>query len=142
MGNLSWKNVNTQYDTEKIFGCPMAVENDAKLAGLSEAMLLKDEFKRVAYVTISTGIGYSLIVDGVIDVNIGDGGGRALQLDHKSKMMSWEDFAGGRAIVETYGKRAEDITDETTWRKISRDLAKGLIQASVAESSVVLPPVV
>jgi predicted NBD/HSP70 family sugar kinase len=128
MGNLPWKNVNAVYDVEKIFNCPMALENDAKLAGLSEAMLLKDDFKRVLYITISTGIGYGLIIDGVIEQTTGDGGGRALQVEHKGKMMSWEDFAGGHAIVETYGKMAADINDKETWRKICRDLAKGMIQ--------------
>lgn len=138
-GNLGWKNVNAQYDLEKIFRCPIAVENDAKLAGLSESMLLKHEFKRVGYVTISTGIGYALIVDGVIDTNIGDGGGRALQAEHKGRMMSWEDFASGRAIVEIYGKRAEDIHDEATWRKICRDLVKGLIQVvAIMEPGVIV----
>ena len=127
-GNLPWKDVNAQYDVEKIFNCPMAVENDAKLAGLSEAMLLKDEFKRVLYITVSTGIGYGLTVDGVITQTVGDGGGRALLMEHKGKMVPWESFAGGHAIVETYGKMAAEINDKETWRKICRELAKGMIQ--------------
>jgi predicted NBD/HSP70 family sugar kinase len=104
------------------------VENDAKLAALSESRLLKDKYSVVLYITVSTGIGIGLVVDGKIDTNVGDGGGRALLLEHKGKMMSWEDFASGRAIVERYGKKAADITDEGTWRAIARDLAKGFIQ--------------
>jgi predicted NBD/HSP70 family sugar kinase len=139
MGNLPWHNVNAQYDLQKIFDCPMAVENDAKLAGLSEAMLIKDEFKRVLYVTVSTGIGYGLIINGVIEQTTGDGGGRALLMEHKGRMMSWEDFAGGRAIVETYGKRAADIDDSETWRKVCRDLAKGLVQLiAIMEPEVIM----
>src|SRR5581483_3483901 len=126
-GNLPWVNVTVQHDVEKIFACPFVVENDAKLACLSEAMLLKDQFSKVAYVTISTGIGYALVVNGQIDTAIGDGGGRTIMLEHKGELMAWEDFASGRAIVERYGKKAEAITDQATWQTISRDLAKGLI---------------
>lgn len=127
LGNLGWKNIAVQHDTERIFGCPMALENDAKLAGLSEAMLLKGKQNVVLYVTISTGIGTALIVNGSIDTNIGDGGGRTIMLEHKGKLTAWEDFASGRAIVERFGKRAADITDEKTWKIISHDLAQGLI---------------
>jgi predicted NBD/HSP70 family sugar kinase len=126
-GNLPWKNVSLQPDLEKIFACPIAVENDAKLAGLSEAMLLKDTYSKVAYVTVSTGIGYALINKGVIDTSVGDGGGRTIMLDHKGKLMAWEDFASGRAITERYGKKAAEITDEATWKEISRNLAKGFV---------------
>jgi predicted NBD/HSP70 family sugar kinase len=126
--NLPWLNVPMQADVERICNCPVAVENDTKLAGLSEAMLLKDKYRSVLYITVSTGIGIALVVNGVVDINIGDGGGRTLLLEHKGKMMPWEDFASGRSIVERYGKKAIDITDKATWQKISRDLAQGLVQ--------------
>jgi predicted NBD/HSP70 family sugar kinase len=127
-GNLSWQNVPVQQDAERIFDCPFVVENDAKLAGLSEAMLLKDKHARVLYITISTGIGIALINDLAIDTNIGDGGGKVLLMEHKGKMVSWESFASGHAIVERFGKRAEDIHDEATWKVIAHDLAKGFIE--------------
>lgn len=126
-GNLPWRSLPVQDDLEKLAGCPFVIENDAKMAGLSEAMLLKDKFERVLYITVSTGIGLALIDKGVIDVNIGDSGGRALMLPHKGKLMPWEEFVSGRAIVERFGKRAADINDDKTWRIISHDLAQGLI---------------
>ena len=127
-GNLPWKNVNIARDIEKIVKCPLVIENDAKMAALSEAMLLKHEFERVLYVTVSTGIGVGLVQKGVIDISVGDAGGRSMLLEHRGKMVSWEDFASGRAIVSRYHKRAEEITDAETWTKISRDLAQGFIQ--------------
>jgi glucokinase len=111
-GNLPWRNVPVQHDVERICGCPMAVENDAKLAGLSEAMLLKDTYSRVLYITVSTGIGIALINDGLIDTNVGDGGGAAMLIEHQGKLAPWESFASGHAIVERYGKKAMDINDE------------------------------
>src|SRR5579884_3106843 len=85
-GNLPWQNVAIQRDLEKLCSCPFVIENDAKLAALSEYMMIKDQFRRVLYITISTGIGYGLIVDGHIDENIGDGGGRTMLLDFKGKL--------------------------------------------------------
>lgn len=127
-GNLPWRNVAVQHDVELITHCPMATENDAKLAGLSEAMLLKDRYDKVLYVTVSTGIGIALVENQQIDPNIGDAGGRALMLEHRGKLQPWESFASGHAIVERYGRKAMDITDEETWRKITRDIAQGLIE--------------
>jgi glucokinase len=138
-GNLAWRNVAIQHDIERIFNCPFMVENDAKLAGLSEAMLLKEEFERILYVTVSTGIGYALIVDGEIDTNIGDGGGKEILLPHHGRHVPWESFASGHAIVMRYGKKAKDIHDEATWHKISRDLAQGLIELiAVTEPEVIV----
>jgi glucokinase len=126
--NLPWKNVPIQHDLEKILKCPVTIENDAKLASLSEAKLLKDKYQRVLYVTISTGIGYGLTVDCIIDSNIGDPGGRSMLIEHRGKFVPWETFASGKAIVEHYGKRAEDIHDEKTWSAIARNLKLGFLE--------------
>ncbi len=125
--NLPWRNVPIQHDAELLCGCPLVIENDAKLAALSESMLLKDKYKKVLYVTVSTGIGFGLVVNGVIDTSVGDAGGKPMLLEHKGKLVSWEDFASGHAIVERFGKQAKDINDQQTWKIISRDLAKGFI---------------
>lgn len=138
-GNLPWRNVPMQHDVEKIAGCPIVVENDAKMAALSEAMLLKRDFNKVLYITVSTGIGYGIVNHGQIDVNVGDGGGRTILLEHKGKLMPWEDFASGRAIVERYGKKAMDIKDTATWKAICRDLGKGMIELiAVTEPEVIV----
>jgi predicted NBD/HSP70 family sugar kinase len=138
-GNLPWQNVPVQADLERICHCPFVVENDAKLAGLSEALLLQSKYSKVLYVTISTGVGYALVDNGVINTDVGDGGGRTILLEYNDKMTPWEDFASGRAIVERYGKKAKDITDEKTWQKIARDLAKGLIELiAVTEPEVII----
>jgi predicted NBD/HSP70 family sugar kinase len=127
-GNLPWKRVPLLHDAEKLLGCPVALENDAKVAALSEAMMVKDEFQKVLYVTVSTGIGIGLVINRVIDTSVGDGGGRLMELEYKGKLTPWENFASGRAIVERYGKKAQDITDASTWRSIARDLATGLVE--------------
>lgn len=126
-GNLKWTNVPIQRDLERIVKAPVALENDAKLASLSEAIAHK-KYDKVLYITISTGIGYGVTVGEHIDSNFGDGGGRAIMLPHMGKLTPWEDFASGRAIVKTYGRRAEDIHDEQTWRAIARRLKLGFLE--------------
>ncbi|MCW1908782.1 MAG: ROK family protein [Candidatus Saccharibacteria bacterium] len=127
LGNLPWRNEDIDADLERITHCPVEIENDAKLAGLSEALILKGEFKRALYLTFSTGIGIALINDGVIDTNVGDIGGDGMLLEHNGKLMPWEDFAAGKAIVEKYGKRASEIDDPNIWRNIVKDMAVGMI---------------
>lgn len=126
-GNLPWQNVPIQADAESIFMAPVLLENDAKLAGLSEAILLKKKYRRVLYVTISTGIGSGYIKDGKIDPDFADAEVGHMLLEHNDRLERWEDFASGKAIEETYGKRASEITDPQTWYIISRNIAVGLI---------------
>jgi glucokinase len=138
MGNLPWHDVPIERDLQKLLDCPVVVENDANLAGLSEAMLVK-RYSRVLYVTISTGIGTGLIVDRVIDPSYADSEGGQMVLEHNGKMETWEDFASGQAIVARYGKRASDISDPTAWRAICHDIALGLIDLiAVLQPQVVI----
>ena len=139
MGNLPWKDVPVRDDVQRIVGCPVVIENDAKLACLSEAMLLKDRFSRVVYVTISTGIGVGVVVNQKIEPNLLDAEPGKMPLEHQGKMVPWESFASGKAIVQRYGKMAKDIHDEATWRHIVHDIALGLIDViAVVQPEVVV----
>jgi predicted NBD/HSP70 family sugar kinase len=138
-GNLPWANVHLVRDIEKITACPMRLENDAKLASLSEAMLLKNKYSRVLYITISTGIGIGLTFNGLIDHHIGDGGGRTMIFEHHGTYKPWETFASGNAIVKQYGKMASEINDMATWRKVVRNLRPGFIELiAILEPEVIV----
>jgi glucokinase len=126
-GNLPWEHVQIRGDLADVLDCPIYLENDAKLAGLSEAHEVQDLYKRVLYVTISTGIGLGLTVDGKIDHSVHDAGGKAIMLEHQGKIMAWEEFASGKAITAKFGKRASDITDSQDWYVIARNIAIGLV---------------
>jgi predicted NBD/HSP70 family sugar kinase len=127
-GNLPWAHVPVQADVERMIHAPVVIENDANAAALSEAMLLKHDYSVVIYVTIGTGIGTGIIVDQKIDKAFEDTEGGYMLLDHKGKLVQWQKIASGRAIFERFGKRASDINDEKTWKLISRDIARGLIE--------------
>jgi len=138
-GNLGWKNESIQAEVEDLIHAPVAIENDAKLAGLSEALLIIKEFKKTLYITISTGIGVGLIINGVIDTSIGDRGGKGVLLEHNGKIMPWEDFASGRAIVSKYGKKANEITSQDDWKAIVKDLSLGIIDLNaILEPDVIV----
>jgi glucokinase len=139
MGNLPWENVPVRADVERLVNCPVVIENDAKLAGLSEAMLLKGRYDRVVYVTISTGIGIGVVIGQVIEPNLIDAEPGKMPLEHHGKMVPWESFASGKAIVKQYGKLAKDIKDEKTWRHIAHDIALGLIDiVAVVQPQVIV----
>jgi glucokinase len=139
LGNLPWQEVPIQKDVHTLLGCPVVIENDAKLGALSEAMMLKEKYIKVLYVTVSTGIGVGVVINGKIDTDLSDSGGKAIILEHNGKMEAWEAFASGHAIVERFGKRAEDIDDAKSWRLISKDLAEGLIDLiAIVEPEVIV----
>lgn len=130
-GNLPWENVHIRDDLSDTLHCPIILENDAKTAGLSEALEVKDLYQRVLYVTVSTGIGLGLTVNGSIDHSVSDAGGRAIILEHNGKIESWEEFASGKAIVAQTGKMASEITENSDWYLVSRNLAIYLINLIV-----------
>jgi len=126
-GNLGWKNEHVQHDVERITNCPMLLENDANLAGLSEAMLVKDRHAKVLYITISTGIGTGFIVNQQIDPTMADTEGGQMMLQRGEKIVKWESFASGKAIFERYHQKAAEIEDPAIWKAVVKDLAVGFI---------------
>ncbi|MGZ6004734.1 MAG: ROK family protein [Candidatus Saccharimonadales bacterium] len=130
-GTLEWGPAPVEQDIEAIANCPISIENDAKLAGLSEAILIKNEFKRVLYVTIGTGISDAVIMNGILDPAFLDSEGGQIWLEHNGKKLQWEDIASGSAIFKKYGKQAGDIQDQAIWQAIAGDIAIGLIDLIV-----------
>ena len=126
-GNLKWRHVPILRDIEHLAGCPMLLENDASLAGLSESMLLKVQHNKVLYLTISTGIGGGFIIDQRIDPNMADIEPGQMLLQRGDKLVKWESFASGRAIYERYGKKASEIKSAATWRAIVKDWVPGFM---------------
>lgn len=138
-GNLPWKNVHIAADIKRFLKCTVLVENDANLAGLSEALLLQDKYDRVLYITISTGIGTGIIHNQEIDPDFADTEGGHIILEHQGRRQVWERFASGSAIVRRFGKRAQDIHDVKTWRVIAKDISTGVMDLiAVVQPEVVV----
>lgn len=115
------------------------LENDAALAGLGEAVSpYAQEFNRVAYITISTGVGGTLIVNKKVpemDANYEPG---HIVIDKDSTIEpvdkvqgSWESFSSGTAFEKTHGIKPQDCMDENLWREYGENLAYGLLSVSL-----------
>lgn len=126
--NLGW----TKFDIAKklqplLEDVPIFLENDANLAGLSETLRLKKQPRNSLYVTISTGIGTGIIAAGRIDKNMAMSEGGHMLLEYDGRLREWEDFASGRAIKETYGSYARDITNKSVWRQVADKISRGFL---------------
>lgn len=127
-GNLDWEDVAIGPDLKAALGIPCVVENDVKLAGLSEALLIRHSYKKVLYLTVSTGIGGSIILNGELKPEYADMEIGMMMFEYDGKIQEWEEFASGKAIYNEYGKKVSDIPedDTSTWYKITRNLALGM----------------
>jgi glucokinase len=128
--NLGWKNFDAGKALHGVLGdAPVLIENDANLAGLSETRILDPLPTSSLYVTISTGIGTGIITNGKIDPGLRySEGGRSL-VEFDGIVREWESFASGKAIYQTYGKYARDITSERVWRQIADRISRGFLAA-------------
>jgi predicted NBD/HSP70 family sugar kinase len=126
-GNLAWKDVTIQSDIERLFHAPARLENDAKVAAVAEARAAGPDFNTVVYITISTGIGVGVCVNGNLDHTLLNAEPGKMRIEKDGQMVAWEDAASGKAIVAKYGKRAGDLEDSEAWYMIAHDMAKGML---------------
>jgi len=110
----------------EIFHAPCYLENDAVLAALGEANFgAGKDYKIVAYLTISTGIGGARIVNKKIDEKtLGFEPGNQI-LDFE-KLLTFEDLVSGTGLEKRFGKKTEEIVDEKIWDEAHKLLAVGL----------------
>lgn len=125
--NLPWTDFDIATPLRVAFSCPVWIENDANLAGLAEARLLKKTPPSALYVTISTGIGTGVILDGHIAAGLSASEGGHSLVEYDGRVMPWEDFASGQAIKRTYGKYARDISDKRVWNQIADKISRGFL---------------
>lgn len=126
-GNLGWENFDIAAPLKVAFSCPVWVENDANLAGLAEARMLRKTPASCFYVTISTGIGTGIILDGQIAPGLSSSEGGHSLVEYDGQVRQWESFASGKAIYQTYGKYARDITSKVVWNQIADKISRGFL---------------
>jgi predicted NBD/HSP70 family sugar kinase len=130
---LAWRNAPLVKDCTELFQCDFSIENDSKLAGLSEARAVDSTvYHKVVYVTISTGIGSTFVIDGTLDQHTINSEVGKWAIEKDGKVQLWENIASGSWITETYGTLASEIDDTDTWKEISHRLALGFINISAA----------
>ncbi len=127
LGNLPWEDKAIRGDISQAIGVnTVYIENDSKLAGLSEVRILDRKYPRVYYITLSTGIGGTLLINDKIAQEVIDGEIGMVPFPHDGKIVPWEDFASGRAFFERYGQKAADVDDPKIWKEFAQDIGLGL----------------
>lgn len=98
-----WKNIEVRKIFSGKFGVPVFVENDARVAGLAETRLgAAQGFRHVFYITVSTGIGSAIIIDGRIYHGADGAAGEFGQMKLLDGSILEQKFAGP-AIERLFG---------------------------------------
>lgn len=125
--NIGWRNFDLLTPLKERYACPIFMMNDADVAGLAEANALDTIPQMCLYVTVSTGIGSGIVVNGRLTPELTNSEAGHMMLEYDGRVRSWESFASGKAIHATYGKYAYEITDKRTWDRIAKAIAHGLL---------------
>lgn len=123
-----WINKPLGTKLKKLFKAPIFLENDMALVGLGEATEGAGKgFKIVSYLTISSGVNGSRIVDGSIDRNaIGFEIGNQIIDSDKGVPKTLEELIGGVHLEKRWGKPPSEISDPRIWRGLIKWLVYGL----------------
>lgn len=125
-GNLNWKNVAIKQLLQERYNVPVHIENDAKMAALAEVTSLPAVPHLGVYITVSTGIGAGIIIDGAIPPSLRNSEPGHMLLNYAGEWQKWQHFASGTALVRHFGKEAHDFTRETEWEEVAERLSRGL----------------
>lgn len=127
VGTVKWDNFDVRPLLEDTFSCPIIVENDANLAAIAEIRSLPSLPHIGMYITVSTGIGTGLVIDGSLHRPLSESEGGQIVLEHDGIFTEWEKFASGKAIYKKYGKLASEITNVRHWQSIAKNIAQGIV---------------
>lgn len=123
----NWEGHDIKKKLEDSLNTAVYLENDTSLVGLGEAHNGAGRgFEVMAYITVSTGVGGTRIVNGKIDKSK-----YGFEPGHHSvtingEIHELEEVISGTAIRKKYGKAPFEITDEALWDNLAKVLALGL----------------
>ncbi len=142
----NWAGHSIRKELELRLRTHIILENDASLAGLAEAHTSKKKQSEVvAYITLSTGVGGSRIVNGKIDYHATPFEPGHQILDPKGRFWPgcgqrgcFESMASGRAFEITYGVKPELCEDFKIWEEHAQVVSQGLVNVLTLWSPDVL----
>lgn len=126
-GNLPWTDIPLRKIIGETIDCPVYVENDANLAGLAEAHALHPIPQLCLYVTVSTGIGTGIVVNGRLLPALSGSEAGHMMLRRDGDYKKWEQYASGRALLERTGTLAVKLDSERAWYEVAARVADGLL---------------
>lgn len=124
--NLGWEHVPIRkLIADQFPETTILVDNDANLAGLASMHRLDIVPRCGLYITIGTGIGTALILDGKIHDALRDCEGGHMLLEYHNKPVEWEEIASGRAFNALFGTLSDETPLEV-WPEIAERISVGL----------------
>ncbi|CAB4557491.1 unannotated protein [freshwater metagenome] len=119
----------------RVLGIPSVADNDANVGALGEFVSRGSKHRSLAYVTVSTGIGAGLIINGEIYRGHGELAGELGHIvidpsgpeDELGNRGTLERYCSGYWLRKDYGKSAEELlADDAFLLEYSGRLAAGL----------------
>lgn len=120
----AWNGVNVTQKISEALGVPAHVYNDAVVVGLGEAHVGAGKgHARVAYITVSTGVGGALVEEGNLATS-------PLLGDVALKVGDLESLISGTAIQKKFGIQPKDLDSLDERNKLADILATGLAEVN------------
>lgn len=146
--NLGWGTVDVEADLGSLTGLTVRAANDANVAALGEmwqggAKGCKD----VVMVTLGTGVGGGIIVNGKVVAGFNGAGGEIghITVNHDEieacncgQYGCLEQYTSATGIVRVAKRKLAKTTDETSLRKFEPLTAKDVFDAAKAEDAIAL----
>lgn len=140
---LGWHNVPLSDILNQTFNVPVYVGNDANVAALAEAARgAAHGYRHVVYITVSTGIGSGIILDG--RMLLGKDGlaaeaGHIVMIAEEGRVSTLEKEAAGPALARQAKIRIEQGEQTVITSLVANDLAKitgGVVGAAAEQGDV------
>lgn len=131
--NLAFNNVPAKKMLEELTGKPCYFENDANAAALGEAYAGAGHgAKNFVAVTLGTGVGSGIIVDGKVVSGINFAGGEmghtVIVVDGKQcncgRKGCWEQYASATALISQTKEKMTECPDSKMWELCGGDINK------------------
>lgn len=146
--NLGWDVFNVEEELGNLVGLPVKAANDANIAALGEMWQGGGKgFKNIVMVTLGTGVGGGVIINGkIMDGNNGAAGEIGhMKVSHKEeeccgcgKKGCLEQYASATGIVRTAMKLLETTSESSTLRVIGVVTAKDIFDAARNEDGLAM----
>ena len=124
--NLGWQNVPIRdLLAEQFPNAQILIDNDANLAGLASMKRLDPIPRCGLYISLGTGIGTALVLNGELHDALRDCEGGHIALEYKGKLVEWEEIASGRVFNKLFGPLSAE-TPLSAWPEIAERISVGL----------------
>ena len=129
--NLNFHHINAREMLSKYFDCDIYIDNDANCAALGEAVAGAGNGKKnFVAVTLGTGVGSGVIVDGKIVTGCNDAGGECghmvIEVDGESctcgRNGCWEAYASATALIRQTKEAMLKNKESLMWKLCDGDV--------------------